>query len=139
MDKNRFSVFEGINSQLSRATETSAHVRSHDILVCPICNCTWKDIPLFTIHKNLNQSRNDVVEPSKPKPREVEKNIIVEASSPRASSKPLYDDEESLFFPTSQIIPIPEADDEDEDEDTIDPFPRNDDVEEFQGHVFFRF
>ncbi|CAB4263986.1 unnamed protein product [Prunus armeniaca] len=71
----------------------AAHVRSHDNRVCPICNCTWKDIPLFTIHKNLNQSRNDVVEPSKPKPREVEKNIIVEASSPRASSKPLYDDE----------------------------------------------
>ncbi|CAL2235860.1 unnamed protein product [Prunus armeniaca] len=111
----------------------AAHVRSHDSLVCPVCNCTWKDVPLLAIHKNLNQSRNDVVEPTKPKPREVEKKIIVEASSPRASSKPLYDDDESLFSPTSRIIPIPEADDEDEDEDATDPFPENDDVEEFQG------
>ncbi|CAB4294564.1 unnamed protein product [Prunus armeniaca] len=79
-------------------------------------SATAPGVPLFTIHKNLNQSRNDVVEPPKPKPREVEKNIIVEASS-----KPLYDDEESLFSPTSHIIHIPEADDE--DEDTIDPLP----------------
>ncbi|VVA41850.1 PREDICTED: Zinc finger, partial [Prunus dulcis] len=101
----------------------AAHVHSHDSLVCPVCNCTWKDVPLLVIHKNLNQSRNDVVEPAKPKPREMEKKIIVEASSPRASSKPLYDDDESLFSPTSRIIPIPEADDEDEDEDATDPFP----------------
>ncbi|PQM36543.1 uncharacterized protein Pyn_01007 [Prunus yedoensis var. nudiflora] len=57
-----------------------------------------------------------------PEPREAEKKIIVEASSPRASLKPLYD-YESLFSPTSRIIPIPEADDDDEDEDATNPFP----------------
>ncbi|KAL6292674.1 hypothetical protein ACE6H2_000816 [Prunus campanulata] len=46
-----------------------------------------------------------------PEPKELEKKIIVEASSPRASLKSLYDDE-SLFSPTSRIIPIPEADDQ---------------------------
>ncbi|KAH0976732.1 hypothetical protein GBA52_026451 [Prunus armeniaca] len=109
----------------------AAHVRSHDSLVSasthlcagvsPVFNCTWKDVPLLAIHKNLNQSQNDVVEPTKPKPREVDKKIIVEASSPRASSKTLYDDDESLFSPTSRIIPIPKVDDE--DEDATDPFP----------------
>ncbi|KAL6288535.1 hypothetical protein ACE6H2_006045 [Prunus campanulata] len=57
-----------------------------------------------------------------PESWEVENKIIVGASSPRASLKPLYD-YESLFSPTSRIIHIPEADDEDEDEDATNPFP----------------
>ncbi|KAM1120114.1 hypothetical protein TB2_044158 [Malus domestica] len=121
----------------------AAHVRSHGILVCPVCNSTWKDVPLLAIHQNLNNNnnaQNDVVrsqtipkQKPKSKTAEVEKKIIMESTPPpRASSKPLYDDDESLLSPTSRFIPIPEADDE-EDEDDAVAYPETDDVQEFQG------
>ncbi|KHN09037.1 hypothetical protein glysoja_021859 [Glycine soja] len=31
----------------------AAHVRKHGSLVCPVCNATWKDVPLLAAHKNL--------------------------------------------------------------------------------------
>ncbi|KAM0972056.1 hypothetical protein TB2_019448 [Malus domestica] len=121
----------------------ATHVRSHGNLVCPVCNSTWKDVPLLAIHQNLNNNnaaQNDVIrsqttpkQKPKSKPAEADKKIVMEStSSPRASSKPLYDDDESLLSPTSRIIPIPEADDEEaEDEAVADP--ETDDVQEFQG------
>ncbi|XP_068322477.1 E3 ubiquitin-protein ligase WAV3-like [Pyrus communis] len=123
----------------------ATHVRSHGNLVCPVCNSTWKDAPLLAIHQNLNNNnnnaaQNDVIrsqttpkQKPKSKPAEADKKIVMEStSSPRASSKPLYDDDESLLSPTSRIIPIPEADDEEaEDEAVADP--KTDDVQEFQG------
>ncbi|KAF1865302.1 hypothetical protein Lal_00004676, partial [Lupinus albus] len=36
----------------------SAHVRNHGSLLCPVCNATWKDVPLLVAHKN---EKNDVV------------------------------------------------------------------------------
>ncbi|KAA0065069.1 hypothetical protein IC582_006340 [Cucumis melo] len=103
----------------------AAHVRNHASLVCPVCNTTWKDVPLLAAHKNLGPlTQHD------PKPKIEDKTMI--ESSPRAVKTKLnpkekelrsYDDDEPLLSPTSggRIIPIPEADE------------NQDDGEEFQG------
>ncbi|PON59644.1 Cdk-activating kinase assembly factor [Parasponia andersonii] len=123
----------------------AAHVRKHGSLVCPVCNCAWKDVPLLAIHKNLTLESHQEEDPNtKPKTEEIKK--VIE-SSPRATPKPKhetvqqpklvavsepparsYDDDEPLLTPTAgtRIIPIPEAD---EDAAECD----DDDVEEFQG------
>lgn len=107
----------------------AAYVRKHGSLVCPVCNSTWKDVPLLAIHKNLNPDSqpavNDAVSaPVTPKPKTEEKKVIAESASPRYLLKP-YDDDEPLLSPTAggRIIPIPEAVEEDAEAD----------VEEFQG------
>ncbi|XP_023545640.1 uncharacterized protein LOC111805015 [Cucurbita pepo subsp. pepo] len=99
----------------------AAHVRNHASLVCPVCNTTWKDVPLLAAHKNLGPlTQHD----SKPK---IQDKPMIESSPTAFKSKPLefrsYDDDEPLLSPTAggRIIPIPEADE------------NQDDVEEFQG------
>ncbi|KAJ7965850.1 Zinc finger (C3HC4-type RING finger) family protein [Quillaja saponaria] len=121
----------------------AAHVRKHGSLVCPVCNATWKDVPLLAIHKNLGsdseqKKQNDVVDTNIQKPNAQEKITPVE-NSPRAFKikhveqkysdlTRSYDDDEPLLSPTSggRFIPIPEADENLEEE-------QDDDVEEFQG------
>lgn len=132
----------------------AAHVRKHGSLVCPVCNATWKDVPLLAIHKNLHP-QNDTVQNNNAdtdsncnnKPKLEEKKVVVVESSPRAikttprhePQQPLplnpktsdsrsYDDDEPLLSPTAggRFIPIPEADENVEDGE-------DDDVEEFQG------
>ncbi|XP_061351489.1 E3 ubiquitin-protein ligase WAV3 [Gastrolobium bilobum] len=101
----------------------AAHVRKHGSLVCPVCNATWKDVPLLAAHKNLgpeSASQNDVAERSTEKPNASEQ--------PKPSdSVRSYNDDEPLLSPTTggRIIPIPEADESAEDDD--------EDAGEFQG------
>ncbi|KAK7282927.1 hypothetical protein RIF29_12051 [Crotalaria pallida] len=111
----------------------ASHVRKHGSLVCPVCNATWKDVPLLAAHKNLaSESRNDVVVEAEKtnnanEKRRTETNKHVEPPQHAPDSVRCYDDDEPLLSPTSgaRFIPIPEADENgDEDE--------NDDVE-FQG------
>ncbi|XVF39700.1 hypothetical protein PTKIN_Ptkin01aG0054000 [Pterospermum kingtungense] len=115
----------------------AAHVRKHDSLVCPVCNTTWKDVPLLSIHKNPTPPQNDPVLVENTTPR-IEEKKIIESCSPRIVSqqKPKpnpsdsrsYDDDEPLLSPTAggRFIPIPEADENIEQEEDAD-------VEEFQG------
>ncbi|XP_022772265.1 uncharacterized protein LOC111314914 [Durio zibethinus] len=111
------------------------HVRKHDSFVCPVCNTTWKDVPLLSIHKNPTPE-NDTVLIENTIPRIEEKKIIQSYSprivnkqepKPKPSDLRSYDDDEPLLSPTagSRFIPIPEADENVELED--------DDVKEFQG------
>ncbi|XP_022768533.1 uncharacterized protein LOC111312491 [Durio zibethinus] len=117
------------------------HVRKHDSLVCPVCNSTWKDVPLLSIHKNPTPPENDTVLIENTTPRIEEKKIIESYSprivnqqepkpKPKSKSKPSdlrsYDDDEPLLSPTAggRFNPIPEADENIEEED---------EVEEFQG------
>ncbi|KAF5455916.1 hypothetical protein F2P56_025444 [Juglans regia] len=124
------------------------HVRKNGSLVCPVCNTTWKDVPLLAVHKHLgsqSQQQNEVEENTNKhkshdltaKPKIEEKKML--ESSPRTlkpkpeilqqQSKPSYDDDEPLLSPTagSRISPIPEA-----DENAVED--ENDDAEEeFQG------
>lgn len=127
----------------------AAHVSKHGSLVCPVCNATWKDVPLLALHKNLpseSSEHNDVVaEKSLENPNASDKNRTANPSpvfktkhveppqqqpqkqQPKHSdSTRSYDDDEPLLSPTSggRIIPIPEADENVEEDD-------ND--EEFQG------
>ncbi|XP_004299830.1 PREDICTED: uncharacterized protein LOC101301783 [Fragaria vesca subsp. vesca] len=105
----------------------ASYVRKHGSLVCPVCNSSWKDVPLLAMHKTTcsesHPPPNDAVSaPVTPKAKVEEKKVIAESPSPRYTLKP-YDDDEPLLSPTvgGRIIPIPEAEEEDED------------VEEFQG------
>ncbi|KAK8552095.1 hypothetical protein V6N12_040710 [Hibiscus sabdariffa] len=113
-----------------------AHVRKHDTLICPVCNTTWKDVPLLSIHRNLTL-QNDNVRIENTTPR-IEDKKIIESCSPRIVHQPKpkaktydlrsYDDDEPLLSPTAgaRFIPIPEADENIEQEEY-------DDIEEFQG------
>lgn len=126
----------------------ASYVRKHGSLVCPVCNSTWKDVPLLAIHKNLHQNDNNLEDdPSTNTSTKVEeKKVVIVESSPRAikttstptpqqpqprtpkySDSRSYDDDEPLLSPTAgaRFNPIPEAD-ESVDED-------DDGVEEFQG------
>ncbi|KAF5740117.1 hypothetical protein HS088_TW11G00182 [Tripterygium wilfordii] len=130
------------------------YVRKNGKLVCPVCNATWKDVPLLAIHKNLQgdaqQEQNDAVNPLPAKPNtnsmniqpQIEEKRVIESSpravktskresrqlSPKLSDSRSYDDDEPLLSPTAggKFNPIPEADENAEDDET-------EDVEEFQG------
>lgn len=116
----------------------ASHVRKQGSLVCPVCNTTWKDVPLLAVHKNLNQenvnkNEADSQENFNVKTKIEEKKMI--ESSPRLVKTPKhepdsrsYDDDEPLLSSTAgagHFNPIPEAD-ENVEEDEYD-------VEEFQG------
>lgn len=122
----------------------AAHVRKQGSLICPVCNTTWKDVPLLAVHKNLS-SENDSSAAIEDKGRSFESNLKpkieekkVIQCSPRAVKpkesklKPLdsrsYDDDEPLLTPRAgdRFIPIPEADENVEGE-------VEEDAEEFQG------
>ncbi|CAJ1973965.1 unnamed protein product [Sphenostylis stenocarpa] len=124
----------------------AAHVRKHGSLVCPVCNATWKDVPLLAAHKNLaaqSASQNQVAyrttenpNASDKKPTENTSPVFktynhVEPPPKHSDSLRSYDDDEPLFSPTctsgGRIIPIPEADENAEDDDD------EEDAGEFQG------
>ncbi|GAB2228259.1 hypothetical protein Droror1_Dr00010089 [Drosera rotundifolia] len=119
----------------------AAHVRQRGSLDCPVCNLTWKDVPLLSAHKNSSPTPNSPVlekntstgdsalltpkEFSKLQIHSNDKNLTV------AKPKP-YNDDEPLFSPkcgTPRFCSIPEeAEEEPEHEEE-----NGDDFEEFQG------
>ncbi|XP_014501800.1 uncharacterized protein LOC106762414 [Vigna radiata var. radiata] len=122
----------------------AAHVRKHGSLVCPVCNATWKDVPLLAAHKNLaaqSATQNDVAQRTTEntnanvkKPTENTSPVFktynqVEPPPKHTDSLRSYDDDEPLLSPTSggRIIPIPEADENVEEDD------EEEDAGEFQG------
>lgn len=128
------------------------YVRKHGNLICPVCNISWKEVPLLAAHKNnsnhTSTQQNDVVvvdnnavKPHSQKTKETSSPIFTtkHIESPRqlpqkqtkqsdASYRSYDDDEPLLLSPTAggRIIPIPEAEEEEDAE-------HEDDVEEFQG------
>ncbi|XP_057729299.1 E3 ubiquitin-protein ligase WAV3 [Arachis stenosperma] len=112
----------------------ASHVRKQGSLVCPVCNATWKDVPLLAAHKNLpseSQNASDMKNPTENNNSSVFNTKPVEPPQQQKHSESIrfYDDDEPLLSPTSggRIIPIPEADENAEDEDD------EDDAGEFQG------
>ncbi|OIW17077.1 hypothetical protein TanjilG_15660 [Lupinus angustifolius] len=104
----------------------ASHVRNHGSLVCPVCNATWKDVPLLVAHKN----ENDVVSIEKTRiesSSSVSKTNHVQPPQQKHVSDSVrsYDDDEPLLSP--RFVPIPEA-----DENGDEAQQQNDDVE-FQG------
>ncbi|CAL5205301.1 unnamed protein product [Lathyrus oleraceus] len=122
----------------------AAHVRNHATLVCPVCNATWKDVPLLAAHKNLaapqshttddNSNARDSKQTENPSPVFRTKNLNQsqqqqQLQQPKLSeSTRSYDDDEPLLSANAgggRIITIPEVDENEEDEE--------DDNGEFQG------
>ncbi|KAK7309613.1 hypothetical protein RJT34_06484 [Clitoria ternatea] len=69
----------------------ATHAKKHPILVCPVCNTSWKELPVLSIHNNDNNNRD-------------KRNFKV------------YNDDEPLMSPTSlSFNPIPESENEEED------------------------
>ncbi|KAK8673018.1 hypothetical protein V6N13_111374 [Hibiscus sabdariffa] len=83
----------------------AAHIRKRQLLICPVCSTTWKELPLLSLQH-----------PEQPH----EKSL----SNIKTKTFRVYNDDEPLASPVSlsQFNPIPES------EET-----ENDDEEEFQG------
>ncbi|KAL3504992.1 hypothetical protein ACH5RR_034833 [Cinchona calisaya] len=108
----------------------ATHVKKQSTLFCPVCNSSWKDVPLLAIHKlqqnhQETQQKDIMVDTIKSQPQsfllptlktkqEITPNIAKNMMDSRA-----YNDDEPLVSPP-KFIAIPEANEDQE-------------VEEFQG------
>ncbi|XP_041022295.1 E3 ubiquitin-protein ligase WAVH1-like [Juglans microcarpa x Juglans regia] len=83
----------------------SSHIKKHQLLICPICNATWKELPLLAIQENPDNSQD---------------NCQRESTITEVETKCLrvYNDDEPLRSPTcgTRFNPIPESDENEEDE-----------------------
>lgn len=85
----------------------ASHVKKNQILVCPVCNTSWKELPLLSLHHTHNIIPPTGVNTNNNKTREPSKLREVKTKSLR-----VYDDDEPLMSPTSgaRFNPIPESD-----------------------------
>ncbi|XP_042495522.1 E3 ubiquitin-protein ligase WAV3-like [Macadamia integrifolia] len=123
----------------------AGHVKKQGSLVCPVCNISWREVPLLAIHKNgmppsisIEESELNHKEHNRGGTKEEKRGEREPSSLPYINtnqdqkSKPsdprAYDDDEPLLSPTAggRFIPIPEADEDGEEEP-------EDEIEEFQG------
>lgn len=108
----------------------ASHVKKQNQLICPVCNATWKELPLLSIHPS-NQRSSSLVDEKK---REIASRTDVKSdynNQRKQYMRPdlkVYNDDEPLMSPTSvaRFNPIPESD-ENEDEDS------ESNCQEFQG------
>lgn len=114
----------------------ASHVKNQNSLVCPVCNTTWKDVPLLAIHR-VEQQDHPHPQPNTPKQEEIKNppppltNLKMKPEpEPEPEPQPLnkdikynYSDDEPLLSPTTggRFISIPEEDENLEE------------IEEFQG------
>lgn len=120
----------------------ASHVRKQSTLVCPVCNSTWKDVPLLAIHRL--QQQQDHRQPHKQQEQQQESSypntpsIIKKQEKPNVKTyykKPehydskAYNDDEPLLTPTAgaKFVPIPEEANQDQEDDN------EEEVEEFRG------
>lgn len=116
----------------------AAHVRKQGCLICPVCNITWKDVPLLSFHKNNPiQSEEIIVDKKTITTTTTTTSASAAISAPatptgsarihfedkrvqsmKKSSERPYNDDEPLLSP--RFNPIPEAEE-------------TEDSEEFQG------
>ncbi|KAL9260993.1 E3 ubiquitin-protein ligase WAV3-like protein [Drosera capensis] len=120
----------------------AAHVRKQGSLICPVCNVTWKDVPLLSGHTNLSswplgKEDNDAIEKAVVAigaktvgidDKKFQSSISTIKTKGVISSK-LYNDDEPLVSPlaSTRFNPIAEEDEDDMEEGL------SEDVEEFQG------
>ncbi|XP_058785291.1 E3 ubiquitin-protein ligase WAV3 [Vicia villosa] len=121
----------------------AAHVRNHATLVCPVCNATWKDVPLLAAHKNLaaqqshtnhSNGNDNSKQMENPPPVFRTKNLNQsqhhQQHQQQSESTRSYDDDEPLLSSSAgggRIITIPEVDENVEDDED------DNDNGEFQG------
>ncbi|XP_021721113.1 uncharacterized protein LOC110688682 [Chenopodium quinoa] len=112
----------------------AAHVRKQGSLICPVCNITWKDVPLLSFHKNNPSEAEQIVDKKTITTTTAKSSAMSAPATPtgsarihfedkrvqslkRSSDRP-YNDDEPLLSP--RFNPIPEAEE-------------TEDSEEFQG------
>ncbi|KAG9439959.1 hypothetical protein H6P81_020124 [Aristolochia fimbriata] len=107
----------------------AAHVRKQGCLVCPVCNATWREVPLLAIHRQQQQhphpdAHNESAaagaeedKHEKPKSGLINNNSSLKTTT---SESRLYDDDEPLISP--RFNPIPEADEDDGEDEEIGEF-----------------
>lgn len=111
----------------------ASHVRKQGSLICPVCNVTWKDVPLLSFHKN-NPDQAEIVEKA---PISAARTAVAGSapatptgtnrvhfqdkriSSIKTATK-CYNDDEPLLSP--RFNPIPEAPEETEDSEEFQGF-----------------
>lgn len=113
-------------------------------LVCPVCGCNWKELPILTSHQNNSQlNKPDLQE------KNLQESAVVDASTKshsnnnerkQQSTRPdsnlkVYNDDEPLMSPKSatRFYPIPESDENEEDVNEADNDSENIGAEEFRG------
>ncbi|GAB2269552.1 hypothetical protein Dimus_004472 [Dionaea muscipula] len=119
----------------------AAHVRKLGSLICPVCNVTWKDVPLLSVHKNNLSTEEEEEEaaitaaaacsnPATPiaasRVCSFEDKRLIQSYSIRTKTKQqrdfqynlYYNDDEPLFSPTAaRFVAIPEEEQDVEEEE----------------------
>lgn len=87
----------------------AAHVKKQHILLCPVCNTNWKELPVLAIC-NDRQHKKDAAE---------ENRAYNLARDIKTRPLKVYNDDEPLMSPTSVVRfnPIPESDENEEDQE----------------------
>lgn len=91
----------------------SSHIKKHQLLICPVCSATWKELPLLAIHPNPDTIQAERDNASN---RNNKRELI--ARDVKTKCLRVYNDDEPLMSPTSgaRFNPIPESDENEEDE-----------------------
>ncbi|KAK6923885.1 von Willebrand factor, type A [Dillenia turbinata] len=90
----------------------SSHVKGCDTLICPVCSCQWKDVPLLTVHQNQPQ----------PLDLHTSRDQSRKQLNRCDSIARVYDDDEPLLSPQCCFNPIPESDENDDANDEFQGF-----------------
>ncbi|XP_077234014.1 zinc finger (C3HC4-type RING finger) family protein [Tasmannia lanceolata] len=99
----------------------ASHVNKQGSLICPVCNSSWREMPLLAIHKHKQEEIKENIE--------IEKGEEEGKKEKKTGESRVYNDDEPLHSPTGRFNPIPEADEDDDDDDDEE----EEKVEEFQG------
>ncbi|KAG2696041.1 hypothetical protein I3760_07G040300 [Carya illinoinensis] len=91
----------------------SSHIKKSQLLICPDCSATWKDLPLLAFHQTQNQDNNQAN-------KTCDNNCNRESKVRDVNTKwvRVYNDDEPLMSPTlgARFNPIPESDENEEEE-----------------------
>ncbi|XP_028783924.1 E3 ubiquitin-protein ligase WAVH1-like [Neltuma alba] len=84
----------------------ATHVTKQQILLCPVCSTSWKELPSFSMHNDNNYQKSS----EENRAHKVTRNVRT------TKALKVYSDDEPLMSPTSvaRFNPIPESDENDE-------------------------
>ncbi|KAK3021479.1 hypothetical protein RJ639_047651 [Escallonia herrerae] len=110
----------------------AAHVKKQGSLICPVCNTTWNDVPLLSIHK-AQQNQNPLQQVDRPLSNAKKQDEIRRHQKEQQPllhqqqyhTKCLYADDEPLLSPTASgggFVAIPEANESEEGDEEIEEF-----------------
>lgn len=91
----------------------SSHIKTNQLLICPVCSATWKELPLLAIHSNPDATQAD-----RDNANTINNNREFKPRDVKTKCLRVYNDDEPLMSPTSgaRFNPIPESDENEEDE-----------------------